>query len=170
MKKSSRKAVVLQETSHPTSFNKLLLIALFVLPSIVSISSLINKLTTWDDWSYVTNNSTIKAFHGDSVKYTFNKIFTSYEMGNYHPLTMLSYCIEYNKYKLNPKPYHFTNLILHLLNTLLVCAFIWLLTKLQWVAFITALLFAFHHMHVESVACLAERKDVLYTFFYFIVL
>jgi tetratricopeptide (TPR) repeat protein len=91
---------------------------------------------------------------------------SSYVKGNYHPLTMLSYCWEYNKSKLNPKPYHVHNLILHLLNTLLVLYFIWLLTQQQWVAFITALLFAIHPMHVESVAWVSERKDVLYSFFY----
>jgi protein O-mannosyl-transferase len=104
--------------------------------------------------------------HGDSIGYTIHKAFTSYVMGNYHPLTMLSYSVEYSLFKLNPKPYHIVNLVIHLLNTLLVMYFIWLLCKQKWVAFITALLFAIHPMHVESVAWVSERKDVLYTFFF----
>jgi tetratricopeptide (TPR) repeat protein len=73
--------------------------------------------------------------------------------------------MEYDAFELNPKPYHVTNLILHLLNSLLVLYFIWLLTKQKWTAFITALLFAVHPMHVESVSWISERKDLLYTFF-----
>ncbi len=132
--------------------------------------SLNNRLTNWDDDRYVTNNPDITTLHGDSVSYTIKKSFSSYVMGNYHPITMLSYCIEYSYFKLNPKPYHITNLIVHLLNTLLVLAFVWMLCKQKWVAFIAALLFAIHPMHVESVAWVAERKDVLYTFFFMLAL
>ncbi len=132
----------------------------------VYLKSLNNQLTNWDDDRYITNNADITTLHGDSVSYTVKKAFTSYVMGNYHPLTMLSYCIEYHYFKLSPKPYHITNLVMHLLNTLLVLTFIWLLSKQKWVAFTVALLFAIHPMHVESVAWISERKDVLYSFFY----
>lgn len=87
-------------------------------------------------------------------------------MANYHPLTILSYAIEYHFVQLNPKLYHVTNIIIHLLNTVLVFWFILLLSKKNNVAFITALLFGIHPMHVESVAWISERKDVLYAFFY----
>jgi len=127
--------------------------------------SLNNDFTNWDDPTYITSNPDIRTLHGDSISYTFNKIFKSYVSGNYHPFTMLSYSIEYSMFKLNSKPYHVTNLILHILNAILVFYFIWLLTKQKWSAFITALLFAIHPMHVESVAWVSERKDVLYAFF-----
>lgn len=147
-------------------FNKLLLVALIAITAIIYFKSLNNELiNTWDDHGYVTENPDIRTLHGDSVGYTIKNTFSSYVLGNYHPITMLSYCFEYAKYKLNPKPYHVTNLVIHILNTLLVVWFIWLLTQQQWVAFITALLFAIHPMHVESVAWVSERKDVLYTFF-----
>ncbi len=152
--------------SKPKTFNKLLLLALIVITAVIYFKSLNNELiNTWDDHGYITENPDVRTFHGDSVGYTLKKIFSSPVLGNYHPLTMLSYCIEYGKYKLNPKPYHVTNLVFHILNALLVFCFIWLLTQQQWVAFITALLFAIHPMHVESVAWVSERKDVLYTFF-----
>lgn len=126
---------------------------------IIYSKSLGNQLTNLDDDFYITNNADITNLN---IKY----IFSSYVQGNYHPLTMLSYCIEYKYAQLDPKIYHITNLVLHIFNSLLVFTFIWLLSKQRWVAFITALLFAIHPMHVESVAWVSERKDVLYSFFY----
>lgn len=145
---------------------KILLPILILITVAIYLKSLNNKFTIWDDDFYVTENQDIRTLHGDSIAYTFQKTFKTYVVGNYHPLTMLTYCLEYENFKLNPKPYHLTNLVLHILNTLLVFGFIWLLTKQQWTAFIVSLLFAIHPMHVESVAWVAERKDVLYSFFY----
>ncbi len=165
MAKNSKKEIASKVQALPS--HVILVLLLLIVTSFVYRQSLNNKITTWDDEGYLVENPVVKSLHGDSVTYTLKKVFTSYEIGNYHPLTMLSYCLEYNAFKLNPKPYHFTNLLLHLLNTLLVYGFIWLLTRQKWVAFITALLFSIHPMHVESVAWIAERKDVLYTLFYF---
>jgi protein O-mannosyl-transferase len=139
---------------------------LIILPSFIYWHSLNNKLTRWDDNVYVTINPDIKTLHADSIGYTFKKTFSSYVVGNYHPLTMLSFCLDYKHHQLNPFTYHSTSLMIHILNGLLVFIFIWLLTRQQLVAFITALLFAIHPMHVESVAWVSERKDVLYAFFY----
>ncbi len=151
----------------PKSFNRLFLLAIIIITAVIYMKSLSNQfITTWDDHGYITENNDIKTLHGDSISYTLKKTFSSNILGNYQPLTMLSYCVEYSKYKLNPKPYHVTNLIFHIFNAILVFCFIWLLTRQQWVAFITALLFAVHPMHVESVSWVSERKDVLYAFFY----
>lgn len=146
--------------------NKILLPILILITVAIYFRSLNNKFTIWDDDVYITENPDIRTLHGDSIVYTVQKTFKTYVVGNYHPLTMLTYCLEYQKFKLRPKPYHLTNLILHVLNTLLVFGFIWLLTGQRWTSFITSLLFAIHPMHVESVAWVAERKDVLYSFFY----
>ncbi len=158
-----------KNSSSPLSINTFFLLsflALSIITTAIYYRSLNNQFTNWDDNRYIIGNANIQTFHGDSLSYTFKKIISSYEQGNYHPLTMLTYCLEYEKFKLNPKPYHLTNFILHLLNTLLVFCFIWLLTKQKWVAFITSILFAIHPMHVESVSWVSERKDVLYSFFY----
>ncbi len=153
--------------TFPNSYLTFFLLALIMIPAAIYFKSLNNQfISSWDDNVYVTENPIIKSFHGDSIPFSINYYFRNFIGGNYHPLTMLSYSIEYSKFKLNPKPYHITNLVLHLLNTLLVFCFIFLLTRKQWVAFITALLFSIHPMHVESVAWVAERKDVLYSFFY----
>ncbi|MCI5055542.1 MAG: tetratricopeptide repeat protein, partial [Flavobacteriales bacterium] len=84
----------------------------------------------------------------------------------YLPITMISYAYEYSKVGLKPYKYHLDNLILHILNVLLVFFFIRLLTKSNLSAFIVSILFGIHPMHVESVAWIAERKDVMYTFFF----
>lgn len=125
--------------------------------------SLHNEFTNWDDNFYVTQNILVTDL---SVKGLQN-IFTQAVAGNYHPLTILSLAANYQVAQFDPLPYHTTNLVLHLLNTLLVFLFILLLTRGKMaVAIITSLLFGIHPMHVESVAWVAERKDVLYTFFF----
>ncbi len=147
--------------------NKWVFAVLIVISFAAFYNSLNNKfLSSWDDNTYVLDNPVIKSLHGDSLGGTLKNLFTGFETGNYHPLTMLSFSIEYNMFKLDPWYYHFTNLLFHLLNILLVFYFVWLLTKQQWTAFITAVLFGIHPMHVESVAWISERKDVLYAFFY----
>ena len=148
------------------SFFLVALLILVLVTSAIYMKSLNNRFTCWDDQLYVVDNTDIRTLHGDSVYYTLKKTFTTYSVGNYHPLTMLSYCLEYDLFKLRSKPYHVTNFVLHTLNVLLVFVFIWLLAKRHWIAFITALLFAVHPMHVESVAWISERKDVLYAFFF----
>ncbi len=163
--KKNKNATIKAENLQQKWDSKFLLFTLIIIPFVIYFKSLNNEFTEWDDDKYVTQNIDIRTLHGDSINYSLKKTFSSYEVGNYHPITMLSYSMEYAKYKLNPKPYHISNLIIHLLNTLLVFYFIWLLTKQQWTAFVTALLFSIHPMHVESVAWVAERKDVLYTFF-----
>ena len=94
------------------------------------------------------------------------KYFSGIHWGLYHPLVLLSYALEFKFFKLDPVVYHTTNLYLHLFNCLLVYWLFLLLTEKNWKAFIAALFFAVHPLHVESVAWVTERKDVLYAFFY----
>ena len=140
---------------------------------VIYAGSLNNELTTWDDKNYINENPSIRSVDGEAIKKMFTVGPEGYVMGNYHPLTILSYAIEYQKaYKPGPSPkiepriFHVTNLVFHILNTLLVYLFVMLFTKQRVTAFITALLFAVHPMHVESVAWVSERKDVMYTFFF----
>jgi len=118
--------------------------------------------TNWDDQMYIYENRFIKQLSFVNIR----KFFSSYFVGNYHPLTMLSIAMDFYFAKLNPLWYHIHNLLLHLCNTLLLFWFIRLLTKKQFVALLVALLFGIHTMHVESVAWIAERKDVLFTFYF----
>jgi lipoprotein NlpI len=123
-----------------------------------------NGFTNWDDWDYVTNNPSLH-------QKDWNAILTEPFVGNYHPLTMISLGINYQLTQLDASSYLIFNFLLHLINTILVFYFIWIISdKKVWVAFLTALIFGIHPMHVESVAWVSERKDVLYTLFFLLAL
>ncbi|MGB3949227.1 MAG: tetratricopeptide repeat protein [Bacteroidia bacterium] len=129
---------------------------------IAFLPALSNGFVNWDDPKYVLDNNIIKDLSAKGIK----AMFTSFYGGNYHPLTALSNAIEFKLFGLNPKPFHFFNLVLHLANTFLVYRLIRFLASDISIALTVALLFGIHPMHVESVAWISERKDVLYTFFY----
>jgi protein O-mannosyl-transferase len=138
------------------------LISFLILTFLTYLPSLNNQFTNWDDPIYVLNNPVIKDFSFENIK----KIFSEYCAGNYHPLTMLSLSLDYSLGKLAPLAYHCTNLILHLANTLLVFILVRQLFQKIEIAGIVSALFGVHTIHVESVAWISERKDVLYTFFF----
>ena len=141
----------------------LLLLGILLLTFIVFWPSLQNGFTNWDDTYYVTQNTLIKSLSFEHLK----DIFTTSERSLYHPFTMLSFALNYQIAELNPFTYHFTNLLFHLINTFLVFYFIYLISEKQiGTALITAVLFGIHPMHVESVAWVSERKDVLFTCFF----
>jgi tetratricopeptide (TPR) repeat protein len=146
------------------NFRVLIVVAVILIITFFSYTpSLNNEFTNWDDPTYVMDNQYII----DLKKENINLMFTKPVSLNYHPLTILSLAINYHYSRLDPKPYHTTNLIFHLLNTLLVFIFIYLLSNRNLIIpLIVSVLFGVHPMHVESVAWVSERKDVLYTFFY----
>jgi tetratricopeptide (TPR) repeat protein len=149
-----------------------LLLAVVVLTAIALFPALSAGWTNWDDEVYVIDNELIREFNWQNIKYWFS----AYHHGNYHPFTMISYMWEYSISDMQPNGevkasvFHTTNYILHLLNTALAFIFILKLTNKKEVAAIAAALFGIHPMHVESVAWISERKDVLYTFFYLFAL
>src|SRR6185436_5019321 len=101
----------------------------------------------------------------------WNAIFTEASASNYHPLTMLSLAFNYAISGTVPFSYHFVNWLLHILNTALVFLFIYKISgKKVYVAAFASLIFGVHPMHVESVAWVSERKDMLYTFFFLLAL
>jgi protein O-mannosyl-transferase len=123
-----------------------------------------NEFTNWDDEFYVINNQLLR---GPDWK----GIFSQQVLGNYHPLTILSYAFNFAISGLDPFSYLLVNYSFHILNTLLVFYFIWNISgKNKVIAAFVALVFGIHPMHVESVAWVAERKDVLYTFFFLLSL
>jgi protein O-mannosyl-transferase len=144
----------------------LLLTGLLFLTFFIYFNTLKSDFTNYDDDTHIAKNEDVKTLNTEHVK----KIFSSYYVGMYQPFTTLSFAVEYKFFKLNPLYYHLNNLLLHLLNTLLVFWLIFMLVKRKDAAYITALLFAIHPMHVESVAWITERKDVLYAFFYMLSL
>lgn len=141
-------------------------IALFfvaILTGITYFPSLKNNFVNWDDIIYIMNNDMITALSSQNII----KMFTSFWMGNYHPVTILSFAIDYHFVQVTPYGYHLHNFILHIINSVLVCIFCYrLLNRNVLVSFIVAALFAVHPLHVESVAWISERKDLLYTLWF----
>ena len=135
-----------------------------LITAIVFIPMLSNGFTNWDDQRYVTENAML-------IGPDWKAIFSSPVVSNYHPLTMLSLALNYQVSALDPFSYHLVNWILHIVNTILVAYLAFKLSSgNKWVGVITALFFGIHPMHVESVAWISERKDVLYTFFFLLAL
>ena len=121
-----------------------------------------NQFTNWDDPGYIKDNALIKDISANGI----HNIFVTPVMGNFHPLTILTYALEYNSVRLEPYLYHRDSLLLHILTSLLFFWMVWLLTKNILSASFASLLFGLHPMHMESVAWIAARKDVLYGAFY----
>ena len=135
---------------------------ILLLTFIVFFPSLNNGLTNWDDPRYLNDNPLIRKLSAENIR----RIFTEVYFGNYQPLHIFSYAVEYHFYKLNPAGYHTTSVVMHLIVTFLVYRFILLLSGNSPIALISALLFGIHPLHVESVAWAAERKDLLYGMFF----
>jgi len=120
-----------------------------------------------DDYVYVCKNPVVQSglnFH--SAAWAFNAGYAS----NWHPLTWFSYLLDCDLFGLNPHEEHWVNVGFHAANAALL--FLWLrgLTGARWRSFFVAALFALHPLHVESVAWIAERKDVLSGFFFLLLL
>ncbi len=117
----------------------------------------------YDDEGYVTANAQVLAgLTGRGLIWAFQ----DGTVGHWHPLTWISHMLDAQIYGLNPGGHHLTNLLLHLLNTGLLFVVLRQLTGLAWESFLVAALFALHPLSVESVAWVAERKNVLSTFFW----
>ena len=121
----------------------------------------------FDDDLYVYNSPAIKA--GLTVKgITF--AFISQHAGNWHPLTTVSHMLDCQLYGLNAGWHHGTNVFLHIIAVLLLFQVLRQMTDALWKSVIVAALFAVHPLHVESVAWVSERKDVLSAVFFFLTL
>jgi tetratricopeptide (TPR) repeat protein/branched-subunit amino acid transport protein AzlD len=121
----------------------------------------------YDDPVYVTENGIVKSgITLDGFRWAFStKLF-----GLWNPLVWLSFMLDYQLYGLNAGGYHVTNLILHILSTLLLFWLFCRMTGAVWKSAFVAALFALHPLHVESVAWISERKDVLSAFFWMLTL
>lgn len=124
-------------------------------------------IEAYDDEEFVTQNSLVlqgMTWHG--LKWSL----TSFMTGNWHPLTWWSHMLDVTVYGLNPGGHHATSLALHMLNSLLLYFFLFRTTGFRGRSFLVATLFALHPLHVESVAWISERKDLLSTAFGLIAL
>jgi hypothetical protein len=121
-----------------------------------------NDFVNYDDTAYVTENPHVLA--GLSLA-NAGWVFRTSCLGNWHPLTMLSHMMDVQLFGLNPGWHHCSSLCFHVANTVLLFLLLRRLTSRVWPSAFVAALFALHPLHVESVAWVSERKDVLSTFF-----
>jgi Tfp pilus assembly protein PilF len=126
-----------------------------------------NGFIHYDDPLYVTENPRVRqGLSWASVQWAF----TTGHASNWHPLTWLSHMVDCQIYGLKPWGHHLTNLLFHLANTLLLFGVWNRMTGALWRSSFVAALFALHPLHVESIAWVAERKDVLSTFFFMLTI
>ena len=116
----------------------------------------------YDDTVYVTDNYQIQK--GISFESVIN-IFSHFHTGHWHPLTMMSHMLDWQLFGDKAGGHHWTNVIIHILNTILLFLLLNKLTGAMWRSAFVAALFAIHPLNVESVAWISERKNVLSTFF-----
>jgi hypothetical protein len=147
----------------------------------VYLPALQNEFVNWDDNLYIYENHRIRSIDLGFVKWIFTAVVSS----NWHPLTLFSHALDYALWGLDPWGHHLTSIIFHAFNTFLV--FILVIRLLEYhksvitgipngfagsdrkalvAGIVTALLFGIHPVHVESVAWVSERKDVLSAFFF----
>lgn len=141
-----------------------LVVSLLLVVSILYIFSPLrhNEFIKFDDDLYVTENQYVQ--EGLSIKGVI-WAFTSTRASNWHPLTWLSHMADCHMYGLNPGMHHTISLILHILNSLLIFWFFNRITGSMWPSALVAALFGLHPINVDSVAWIAERKNLLSTFF-----
>ena len=121
----------------------------------------------YDDGEYVVGNGNV------NTGLTINNVIWAFTSGyacNWHPLTWLSHMLDCQLFDLKPQWHHFTNLLLHIINTLLLFAVFKQMTAAVWRSAFVAAAFALHPLHVGSVAWIAERKDVLSTLFWMLTM
>ena len=126
-----------------------------------------HPFVNYDDDRYITENLHV---HNGLTWRTITWAFTATEQGNWHPLTWLSHALDYQLFHQNPAGHHFTSLLIHAANAVLLFLFLMYATRRLGPSLFVAALFALHPINVESVAWVAERKNVLCTFFFFATL
>jgi tetratricopeptide (TPR) repeat protein len=153
----------LKNTIPTNNKKEIILLLFFVIILTIIVFSPVFKagFVNWDDDQYVVKNENIKSIE-NIWKYSMEPV-----AGYFHPFTLLTMSLDNWISKGNPHWFHIVNLFIHIINIVLVFFFIYKLSeKRKWVAITTALLFAIHPLHVESVAWISERKDLLYTLFF----
>jgi len=128
-----------------------------------------HEFLNYDDNIYITENHQVQA--GLNLESTIWSFTSGTMVSNYwHPLTWLSHILDFQLYGMNAGGHHMTSLLFHIANTLLLFFIFRRMTGDIWQSGFVAALFALHPLHVESVAWVAERKDMLSTFFWLLTM
>jgi tetratricopeptide (TPR) repeat protein len=126
-----------------------------------------HPFVNYDDDRYVTENQHVR--QGLTAE-TIGWSLTSTEQANWHPLTWMSHALDVSLFRLNPAGHHLTSVLLHVVNVCLLFLLLMWATNRLWPSVFVAALFAVHPINIESVAWIAERKNLLCTFFFFLTL
>lgn len=119
-------------------------------------------LLNWDDHLYVTGNDVIRGFSREHLSGAFGSFF----VGNYAPLQMVSYMLDYSLWGMQAKGFILSNILLHLTNGILYYLMLIRLTGKRVLAFIAGFIFLVHPVQVESVAWISQRKNLLCMLFF----
>ncbi len=151
------------------SMRRDLAVALFLVVSTLTVYGQVfrHDFVTFDDGLYVYENPHVqKGLTWDEFRWAFTTLWAT----NWHPLTWLSHMLDCELFGLNAGNHHLVNVFLHIVNSLLLFMVLRGMTGAVWRSATVASLFALHPLHVESVAWVAERKDVLSTLFFMLTL
>lgn len=140
---------------------RIIVLLLFLTTLLIYLPAIQNGFIHFDDDKYLVNNVNVQIGVSPS---TIRWAFTTSHCSNWHPLTWVSYMLDYQLFRLNPAGYHLTNVLLHAANACLLFILIFRLCGALWPSAFVAAFFALHPLHVESVAWVAELKDVASTF------
>lgn len=144
-----------------------LVLILTALTAVLYLPVLEHGFTGLDDDLYVTENNQVRAgLTWESVRWAL----TSTDLGFWHPLTLISHLVDVELFGLHPAGHHLSAILLHLAGTALLFLAVHSMTGALWASALVAWLFAVHPLHVESVAWVAERKEVLAGFFWIVTM
>jgi len=150
-------------TEHPLEKDLLVLLLIMVAAFAVYFNALsYGFLDTWDDPAYIVNNAAAHGFSWEHIKTAFSRFY----VGNYAPLHIVSYMLDYSLWGLKPGGYIIHNITLHALNGFLLYHLLSRLSLPFYPSILSALLFVVHPVQVESVVWISQRKNVLAMLFF----
>ena len=169
MKKRLQKKKTVRPLTNETDKTMKIAICIFMVVATCAVywQILDHEFLNYDDNKYVTKNLNVQAgLTSESIKWAF----TTFHFQQWHPVTWLSHMLDYQLYGSHPKGHLLTNLLIHIANVLLLFIVLLRTTRALWQSGFVAAMFALHPFNGESVAWVAERKNVLSTFFWLLTM
>ena len=148
--------------------NNIFIITLIIILTALSYINTLHNSFVYDDNTYVVENRQIRSISNIPKAFISSYPPDAKEQGLYRPLVTISYIFDYAVWGLNPKGFHLTNLILHILTSIIIYLLALEILKKSWPSLIAALIFALHPVHTEAVTWIVGRAEVMAGLFYFI--
>ena len=148
--------------------NNIFIITLIIILTALSYINTLHNSFVYDDNTYVVENRQIRSISNIPKAFISSYPPDAKEQGLYRPLVTISYIFDYAVWGLNPKGFHLTNLILHILTSIIIYLLALEILKKSWPSLIAALIFALHPVHTEAVTWVVGRAEVMAGLFYFL--